>query len=232
MNTTGQRRAPRRNARGLSRRAVIAAAPLAASAFIRPARAQVATLNFWDMIWGPPQYIDAARALVARFNSENPNIQVTYRSVPWANWYQTFVTAVGAGAAPDISTGGGFQAVQLFEMGGIRPLDDFIAELRQAGELGDFAPGLVETQRWNDHHVALPWGVDIRVWFYRKDHFEERGVAVPTSWAELREAAKRLTTGDRYGIVAAGDSRGGHYIFSTISTTAAGCSRPNASWRY
>ena len=62
------------------------------------AHAQV-TLNFWDMIWGPPEYIDTAKALVAKFNKENPGIQVQYRSVPWANWYQTYVTAIGAGTA-------------------------------------------------------------------------------------------------------------------------------------
>jgi multiple sugar transport system substrate-binding protein len=229
MSTTGQRPASIRKGRAISRRLVLAGAPAVAAAYIRPASAQVANVNFWDMLWGPaPQYPDAARALIAQFNRENPNIQVTYRSVPWANWYQTYVTAISAGTAPDISTGGGFQAVQLFEMGGIRPLDDFIDELRQAGELSDFAPGLVETQRWNGHHVALPWGVDIRVWFYRKDHFAERGVAVPSSWAELREAAKRLTTGDRYGIVAAGDSRGGHYIFNAMLNNGGGLFTPQA----
>ena len=150
MSSNGQRPASVRKGRAISRRLVLAGAPAVAAAYIRPASAQVANVNFWDMLWGPaPQYPDAARALVAQFNQQNPNIQVTYRSVPWANWYQTYVTAISAGTAPDISTGGGFQAVQLFEMGGIRPLDDFIDELRQAGELSDFAPGLVETQRWN-----------------------------------------------------------------------------------
>src|SRR5258708_10263395 len=148
MSTTGRRPASiaQRKGRAISRRLVLAGAPLAAGAFIRPARAQVANVNFWYMLWGPaPQYPDAARALVAQFNRENPNIQVTYRSVPWANWYQTYVTAISAGTAPDISTGGGFQAVQLFEIGAIRPLDDFIYELPHSGELPDFSPGFVET---------------------------------------------------------------------------------------
>src|SRR5260221_4152001 len=75
----------------------IAAAMLLAG----PGHAQV-TVNFWDMIWGPPEYIDAAKKLVDRFDQENPKIQVRYRSVPWANWYQTYVTAIGSGTAPDI----------------------------------------------------------------------------------------------------------------------------------
>ena len=27
-------------------------------------------LNFWDMIWGPPEYIDAAKGLVDEFNKK------------------------------------------------------------------------------------------------------------------------------------------------------------------
>jgi multiple sugar transport system substrate-binding protein len=202
--------------RPVSRRSVLAAASLAAAGSAHPVRAQSVTLNFWDMIWGPPKYIDVARSLVAQFNREHSNIQVSYRSVPWANWYQTYVTAISAGTAPDLSTGAGFQAIQLFDQGAIRPLDDLVGELRQAGELGDFMPGLVDTLRYNDHYVALPWAVDVRVWFYRKDHYAERGVEVPRNWSELREVAKKLTGNERYGIVGAGDSRGGHYIFSSM----------------
>jgi multiple sugar transport system substrate-binding protein len=74
-------------------------------------------LQFWDMIWGPPEYIDAGKALVEQFNQQHPDITVTYRSIPWTNWYQTFVTAIGSGTAPDISTGAGYQAVQLYDQG-------------------------------------------------------------------------------------------------------------------
>ena len=54
-------------------------------------------LQFWDMIWGGPEYIDSGKALVAQFNQEHPDITVNYRSIPWSNWYQTFLTAIGSG---------------------------------------------------------------------------------------------------------------------------------------
>jgi multiple sugar transport system substrate-binding protein len=210
----------------MSRRAVLAAAPLAASAFIRPAHAQAVSLNFWDMIWGPPQYIDAARALVARFNQENPGIAVTYRSVPWANWFQTFVTAVGAGTAPDISTGGGFQAVNLYSQGAVRPVDDVVEALRQSGALADFAPGTLDAMRYDGHYVAVPWGLDIRSWFYRKDHFAAAGLEPPRSWAELRETAKRLTTAERFGLVGANDTRGMQYLVTAMLNNGGGVFTP------
>jgi multiple sugar transport system substrate-binding protein len=180
------------------------------------------TLDFWDMIWGPPEYIDAANKLVEQFNQENPGIQVEYRSVPWADWYQTFLTAIGSGTAPDLSTGAGYQAVQLYDQGAIRPLDDLVEEMRAAGEIEDFLPGSVDTLRYDDHYVALPWGVDIRVWYYRKDLLEAAGVAPPTSWEELAEAAKTLTGDGVYGIVSAGDTGGSHYLYNAILNNGGG----------
>jgi hypothetical protein len=64
-------------------------------------------LQFWDMIWGGPEYIDTGKALVAQFNQEHPDITVTYRSVPWTDWYQTFLTAIGFGNRPGHKHGGG-----------------------------------------------------------------------------------------------------------------------------
>jgi ABC-type glycerol-3-phosphate transport system substrate-binding protein len=57
-------------------------------------------VTFWDMIWGGPEYMDAGKALVAQFNQETPDITVTYRTIPWTNWYQTFVTAIAANGGP------------------------------------------------------------------------------------------------------------------------------------
>ena len=126
-------------------------------------------LQFWDMIWGPPEYIDAGKALVAQFNQEHPDITVTYRSIPWTNWYQTFVTAIGSGTAPDISTGAGYQAVQLYDQGAILPIDDVISQWKSNGKLDDFLPNTIDILKYDNHYVALPWAIDIRVWYYRKD---------------------------------------------------------------
>lgn len=175
-----------------------------------------ANLEFWDMVWGPPEYIDTGTALTEQFSEENPDIQVEYRSTPWANWYQTFATAIGAGTAPDVSTGAGYQAVQFYDQGAIATLDDLIAEFEADGSLDDFLPGTIDRMRYDDHYVAMPWAIDIRIPYYRKDIFEEAGVEVPTTWEEFAAAAEALTTGDRYGFVSAGaENMGSHnfYVF-------------------
>jgi multiple sugar transport system substrate-binding protein len=209
----------------LTRRQLMASAAattfIAASPFPLLAQEKV-KLNFWDMIWGPPEYIDAAKELVQKFNSENPSIEVTYRSIPWSDWYQTFVTAIGSGTAPDVSTGAGYQAVQLYDQGAIRPMDDYISEIKGSGEADDFLPNTIDTLRYEDKYVALPWGLDIRVWFYRKDLLEQAGVKPPKTWDELRVAAKTLTKDGKYGIVASGDTGGSHYLYNAILNNGGG----------
>jgi len=179
-------------------------------------------LNFWDMIWGSPAYIDAAKELVAQFNAENGAIEVEYRSVPWADWYQTYLTAIGSGTAPDISTGAGYQSVQFYDQGAIRPLDDLVEELKAAGEADDFLPGTIDTLRYDDKYVSIPWGIDIRVWFYRKDLLEAAGVQPPKTWDELRAAAKATTKDGKYGVVSSGDTGGSHYLYNAILNNGGG----------
>ncbi|MCD6031890.1 MAG: extracellular solute-binding protein family 1, partial [Thermomicrobiales bacterium] len=195
-----------------------------------PTRAaqDAANLQFWDMVWGPPEYIDTNEALIGQFNEANPAIQVEYRSTPWANWYQTFTTAIGAGSAPDVSTGAAYQAVQFYDQGAVAALDELVAELESSGALADFLPGTIERLRYDDHYVAVPWAVDIRVLYYRKDLFEEAGVEPPTTWDDFAAAATALTTGEQqYGYVLSGGENGGvHHILAFCLNNGGGLFTP------
>jgi multiple sugar transport system substrate-binding protein len=181
-------------------------------------------LQFWDMNWAGREYIDTGKALVEKFNQEHPDIKVTYRTIPWKGWYTTFVTAIASGTAPDISTGAGYQAVQLYEQGAILPIDDVISEWKANGKLDDFLPNTIETLKYDDHYVALPWAIDIRVWYYRKDLFEQANIQPPTSWEEIKAAAKTLTKPDKdqYGMVTAGDTLGAHLLLALILNNGGG----------
>jgi ABC-type glycerol-3-phosphate transport system substrate-binding protein len=181
-------------------------------------------LQFWDMIWGPPEYIDTGKALVAQFNQEHSDVTVTYRSIPWSNWYQTFLTAIGSGTAPDLSTGAGYQAVQLYDQGAILPIDDVISAWKANGKLDDFLPKTVDTLKYDNHYVALPWAIDIRVWYYRKDLLEQAHVQPPANWQEFKAAVQALTNdkAGQYGLVACGDTLGSHWLYTLILNNGGG----------
>lgn len=188
---------------------------------VAPARAQV-QLQFWDMIWGPPEYAATAQKLVDRYNASQSEVKVVYRSVAWKGWYETFITAVASGSAPDMSTGAGFQAVGLYDQGAILPVDDLIEEMKADGSIADFPPNTLEAMKYDGHYVALPWSVDVRVMLYREDLLQAKGISLPTNWDEFRKAAKTVTGDGVYGFVSAGDSSGVHSVFATTINNGGG----------
>ena len=172
-----------------------------------PAGAPV-TLEFWDMQWGPAGSYDVkAKELVDKFNAENPGIKVNYTQNTWDNWYQTFAQAVASGTAPDVSTGGGFQPFGLQgDADAILPLNPLFDKWKADGTAADFGNMLDYYKDANGDYLAVPWGTDIRVWFYRTDLLEKAGVAVPTTYDELKTAcdAVHALGADIYGIADGG----------------------------
>lgn len=175
-------------------------------------------LVFWDMPWGTSEYTAKAQELVQRFEEEYPNIHVEYQSIPWDGWAQTFLTAVASNSGPDVSTGAAFLQNRLALMGEVADVDSIIEEFEAEGTLDDFAPGTIDNFVYDGKHIAIPYNVDCRAMYYRKDIFEEAGVEVPTNWDEFFEAAKALTTDDRYGFVTAGSDASAQWnmLFWTI----------------
>ena len=48
--------------------------------------------------------------------------------------------------------------------------------------------------------TSVPWFLESRVLWYRKDWLAETGLSAPGNWAELLEVAKAMTGGGRYGL--------------------------------
>ena len=197
--------------------ALVSGAPMAGSAHADPVE-----INFWDMSWGPAEYAVTGQKLVDEFNAQHKDVKVVYRTVPWDSWYQTYVTAIASGSAPDLSTGGSFQAVQFYKMGEIYPVDELIAEMKKDGSLVDFPEASLDAVRYDGHYVALPWANDVRVLLYNKDILKDAGVAVPTTWEEFRTAAKAVTRKGIYGLVASGDQSGMQWMVTAAINNGGG----------
>lgn len=72
------------------------------------------------------------------------------------------------------------------------PLNDFM-RTAPIEDMADIAPGLVAPLRAGDVLHALPMRHATNALIYNEAIFEERGVAVPRSFEEMLEAARRLT---------------------------------------
>jgi multiple sugar transport system substrate-binding protein len=155
-------------------------------------------LTYWEMQWGPAEsYQPAVNMLVEKFNAENPNINVTVQHTPWSNWYQTFVTAITSGAAPDVSTGAFPQDVMYAQMGEILALDSLVEEWQNENNpiLKDFVPGSLELHRYDGHQVGIPWNADPRLVHYRKSYFADAGLGENLKdWEAFLGATRKLKT--------------------------------------
>jgi len=156
-------------------------------------------LKFWDMPWGQANYTAAAKKLTEAYPPSGELPAATYQEIQWANFSQTFSSAIASKTGPAVSTGGGFQAFQFADQGAIAYADNVIAGFRKDGTYDDFLPGQVEAMKTAKGYAAVPWQLDFRVWWYRKSLLDQAGVKVPTTWDELLTACRTLAGKGLFG---------------------------------
>ena len=172
-------------------------------AMFATAETEKVELDFWDMKWGGVGYVDACTALVEEFNNSQDEIHVTYQSIGWDGYYQTFLTSVTGGSAPDVSSGAFPQAVQYAAMGEILDLspiwDKWVAENDPILEDYTLGEDLIKMETYGDILAGLPWNQDPRSFWYNKEAFDEAGITeLPTTWDEFLECCEKIKTNTDY----------------------------------
>ena len=142
-------------------------------------------IKFWDMPWGGTAYNPAAKTLVGTYKPAARFGAASYQEIQWANFTQTFSSAIASNTGPAVSTGGGFQAFQYAQQGKIAYADNVIAAFKKDGTYDDFLANQVEAMKTAAGYAAIPWQLDIRVWWYNKATFAKLGLTPPTTWAEV-----------------------------------------------
>ncbi|TDO51636.1 multiple sugar transport system substrate-binding protein [Kribbella sp. VKM Ac-2527] len=182
-------------------------------------------LKFWDMPWGGTAYSPAAKRLTEAYQPATGLPTAQYQQIQWANFTQTFSAAVASNTGPAVSTGGGFQAFQFASEGAIAYADHLIDTFKKDGTYDDFLPGTIEAMKTEKGYAAVPWAIDIRVWWYRKSVMDQVGVEPPTTWPELLSTGKKLAAQGYYGFAAgagAGQPIGGQQMLMMMVNNGGG----------
>lgn len=128
---------------------------------------------------------------VDKFEAENPGVKLNLEVVSWNDVYSVVDTRIASGQAPDILNIDVF--ANYAEEGLLMPVSDYCPE-----ELyKDFFPSFIDQSIMNDTVWAVPDLASARALYYNVDMFEEMGIEVPTTWAELEEASETIL--DFYG---------------------------------
>jgi multiple sugar transport system substrate-binding protein len=157
---------------------------------------EIVNIRHWEMMNGPEDlFVPAVQKLAQQFNDEHPNINVSVEMINWDGYYETFLTAVLGGVAPDSSTGAFPQAFQYAEMGEALDLSPIIEEWQQEGVDLDqeFGEGWLELLQHNGAQVGIPWTIHANMWGYRTDIFEQVGATEPPgTWEEFLSVCRAI----------------------------------------
>jgi multiple sugar transport system substrate-binding protein len=193
------------------------------------------TIKFWNQPWGSPAFNKLDKQITLAYKPKDGLPKVSYQVVQWANFTQTYSSAVASKTNPAVSSGGGTQAFLFESQGAIAYADHLLDSWKKNGIYDDFLPGLVDTMKVEKGYAAVPYNLDMRVLWYSKSLMEQAGATPPTDWQSFLNACEALKKIGVYGYgtgAGAGAFTGSHILVSWMIGNGGGLfdenQKPNA----
>ena len=134
-------------------------------------------------LWAMGREGEAVQGLMAEFEQRHPGVRVQVQQIPWSAAHEKLLTAFAGDALPDVIQLGNTWVPEFAALEAIAPLEP------EDAAVDDVFPGILASSRIDGRLLAMPWYVDTRLLFYRKDVLAQAGFdRPPTTWAEWREA--------------------------------------------
>lgn len=159
------------------------------------------TVEFWAF----GREGEVVKQLIPDFEAENPGVAVRVQQIPWTAAHEKLLTAYVGRATPDLAQLGNTWIPEFVTLGALENLGQRCANSAVIASENYFA-GIWETNLLGGHVYGVPWYVDTRVLFYRKDLLEAAGwQQPPRTWNEWRRAMAAVKqipgTKERFGIL-------------------------------
>ncbi|MCH6468672.1 ABC transporter substrate-binding protein [Sinomonas terrae] len=170
-------------------------------------------IKFWNMPWGNTEFSQLDRQITQKYSPAKGLPPAAYQEVQWANFTTTFASAVASNTGPAVSSGSGTQAFQFAQQNQIAPADSLLESWKANGLYDDFLPGLIDTMKTSQGHVAVPYNLDMRALWYRKSLLEKAGAEPPTDWQSHLDVCEALKKAGMFGFgIAAGAQGNGFQV--------------------
>ncbi len=170
-------------------------------------------LRFWAM----GREGEVVTELIRDFEAENPDIRVDVQQLPWSAAHEKLLTAFVGRSTPDLAQLGNTWVSEFAAMRALQPLPPRLAVSASTASASTasasgataldstgFFRGIWRTNVIDNVCYGIPWYVDTRVLFYRKDILAAAGYdSIPASWDDWRtamQAIRRRGGPDRYAI--------------------------------
>ena len=152
-------------------------------------------LQLWIMPNSPDPAADMLHVL-RNFELENPGIEVQVTILDWSVAWTKITTAAATHSGPDVLQMPTTWAASISAMGALMPLDSLLAV---SGGDSAFAEVSMKFARpGTSFATSLPWFLDVRPLFFRRDVLAEAGVDPKTllNWTDFRKALLKIQKAD------------------------------------
>jgi multiple sugar transport system substrate-binding protein len=153
------------------------------------------TITFWHGMGGPLG--DALDSLIASFEKANPDVNVEPVSMgSYSTLSQKLMGAVQVSAPPNMAQMYESWTTQFHQLNKLVPFDSLVRgpDGLSEAELADFYPAFIADNTWDGRLITLPGNKSVPVFFYNIEMLDSAGYKTfPTTWAEFRAMAKKLT---------------------------------------
>jgi multiple sugar transport system substrate-binding protein len=165
-----------------------------------PGSSDHTVVHFWAM----GREGEVVTELIPEFERTHTGIRIKVQQLPWTAAHEKLLTAFAGNATPDVGQLGNTWIPEFVALHALSPLDPAVATAPVI-DRQDYFSGIWDTNVVDGKLYGIPWYVDTRILFYRRDVLALAGFsAPPQSWFELEQvlaAIKARAGPDRYSIL-------------------------------
>ncbi|MBN2658269.1 MAG: extracellular solute-binding protein [Spirochaetales bacterium] len=204
---------------------------LSANGQQEPADSGPVVIEWWALSGGGGAQDPASefkKQAVADYEASHPGVKINLTILENEAFKQKIQVAVQAGDPPDIfhSWGGGVM-VEYARQGMLRDVTDFVNSTLSK----KIGLGALGVYGYEGTYYGSPYDMGGVVFWYNKDIFDEVGVAVPKTWAELIETSKKIKAAGYVPIaMGAGDRWPAHFWWVYLAMRIGGIDAFNAAY--
>ena len=169
-------------ARDFVRAVAVLVVVLLASACAR--QGDVTVIRFWTI----GREGEVVRELLDDFERAHPGVRVESQQMPLTAAHEKLLTAFAGDSLPDIGQLGNTWIPELATLGALEPLQAYVNQSKSVPQ-ADYFAGIWDTNVIGGTLYGVPWYVDTRLLFYRKDILARAGFNdPPRDWNEWKRA--------------------------------------------
>jgi multiple sugar transport system substrate-binding protein len=155
-------------------------------------------------VWAMGREGEVIAQLLPQFRKLHPDIEVKIQQLPFTAAHQKLLTAFAGDATPDLCQLGNTWIPEFVALKALEPLDQRLARSASV-QASDYFSGIWDTNIIGGTLYGVPWYIDTRLLFYRRDLLAAAGFADPPNsweeWSRMLAAIKARVGPERYSVL-------------------------------